>query len=84
MTSLMNNGFGRATLEFDIPSRGLIGFRNQFLTETRGANNEYLFDSYKPWFGDIPQRSTGVLVADRDGKVTTYASLAMVDRGILL
>ena len=84
MTSLMNNGFGRATLEFEIPSRGLIGFRNQFLTETRGAGiMNTLFDSYKPWFGDIPQRSTGVLVADRDGKVTTYASLAMADRGIL-
>ena len=84
MTSLMNNGFGRATLEFEIPSRGLIGFRNQFLTETRGAGiMNTLFDSYKPWFGDIPQRSNGVLVADRDGKVTTYASLAMADRGIL-
>jgi len=84
MTSLMNNGFGRATLEFEIPSRGLIGFRNQFLTETRGAGiMNTLFDSYKPWFGDIPQRSTGVLVADRDGKVTTYASLAMADRGVL-
>ena len=84
MTSLMNNGFGRATLEFEIPSRGLIGFRNQFLTETRGAGiMNTLFDSYKPWFGDIPQRSTGALVADRDGKVTTYASLAMADRGIL-
>ena len=84
MTSLMNNGFGRATLEFEIPSRGLIGFRNQFLTETRGSGiMNTLFDSYMPWFGDIPQRTSGVLVADRDGKVTTYASLAMVDRGIL-
>jgi GTP-binding protein len=84
MTSLMNNGFGRAALEFEIPSRGLIGFRNQFLTETRGAGiMNTLFDSYKPWFGDIPQRTSGVLVADRDGKVTTYASLAMVDRGVL-
>jgi GTP-binding protein len=84
MSSLLNNGFGRATLEFEIPSRGLIGFRNQFLTETRGGGiMNTLFDSYKPWFGDIPQRTSGVLVADRDGKVTTYASLAMVDRGIL-
>ena len=84
MTSLMNNGFGRATLEFDIPSRGLIGFRNQFLTETRGAGiMNTLFDSYQEWFGDIPQRTSGVLVADRDGKVTSYASLAMVDRGVL-
>ena len=85
MTSLMNNGFGRATLEFEIPSRGLIGFRNQFLTETRGAGiMNTLFDSYQEWFGDIPQRTSGVLVADRDGKVTSYASLAMTDRGVLL
>ena len=84
MTSLMNNGFGRATLEFEIPSRGLIGFRNQFLTETRGAGiMNTLFDSYQEWFGDIPQRTSGVLVADRDGKVTSYASLAMTDRGVL-
>ena len=84
MTSLINNGFGRATLEFEIPSRGLIGFRNQFLTETRGSGiMNTLFDSYKEWFGDIPQRTSGVLVADRDGKVTTYASLAMADRGVL-
>jgi len=84
MTSLINNGFGRATLEFQIPSRGLIGFRNQFLTETRGSGiMNTLFDSYQEWFGDIPQRTSGVLVADRDGKVTTYASLAMVDRGVL-
>ena len=84
MTSLMNNGFGRATLEFEIPSRGLIGFRNQFLTETRGAGiMNTLFDSYQEWFGDIPQRTSGVLVADRDGKVTSYASLGMADRGVL-
>ncbi|MDA9607321.1 translational GTPase TypA [Candidatus Actinomarina] len=84
MTSLVNNGFGRATLEFEIPSRGLIGFRNQFLTETRGSGiMNTLFNSYQKWFGDIPQRTSGVLVADRDGKVTTYASLAMVDRGVL-
>ncbi len=84
MTSLMNNGFGRVTLEFEIPSRGLIGFRNQFLTETRGAGiMNTLFDSYQEWFGDIPQRTSGVLVADRDGKVTSYASLAMADRGVL-
>ena len=84
MSSLMNNGFGRATLEFEIPSRGLIGFRNQFLTETRGAGiMNTLFDSYQEWFGDIPQRTSGVLVADRDGKVTSYASLAMADRGVL-
>ena len=84
MVTLMNNGFGRATLEFKIPSRGLIGFRNHFLTETRGSGiMNTLFDGYEPWKGEIPQRSNGVLVSDRDGKVTSYASLAMADRGIL-
>ena len=84
MENLMNNGFGRATLEFTIPSRGLIGFRNQFLTDTRGSGIiNTLFDGYSPWHGKIPQRTTGVLISDRNGKVTPYASLAMVDRGIL-
>ena len=84
MTNLMNNGFGRATLEFSIPSRGLIGFRNQFLTDTRGSGiMNSLFDGYAPWSGDIPHRTNGVLISDRSGKVTPYASLAMVDRGIL-
>ncbi|MBT5078001.1 MAG: translational GTPase TypA [Candidatus Marinimicrobia bacterium] len=84
MTNLQNNGFGRVNLEFIIPSRGLIGFRSQFLTDTKGSGiMNTLFDSYAPWFGPIPQRMTGVLVSDRPGKVTTYASQAMVDRGEL-
>ena len=84
MTNLQNNGFGRVTLDFKIPSRGLIGFRSQFLTDTKGSGiMNTLFDSYAPWFGNIPQRNNGVLVADRPGKVTTYASLGMADRGEL-
>jgi GTP-binding protein len=84
MISLMNNGFGRTTLEFQIPSRGLIGFRNQFLTDTRGSGiMNSLFDGYFPWQGDIPHRTNGVLISDRDGRVTPYASLAMADRGVL-
>ena len=84
MTNLQNNGFGRVMLEFKIPSRGLIGFRSEFLTDTKGAGIiNTLFDSYEPWFGKIPQRSSGVLVADRPGKTTTYASIAMADRGEL-
>ena len=84
MTNLCNNGFGRTTLEFKVPSRGMIGFRNQFLTCTKGSGIlNTLFDSYAPWFGNIPQRNSGVIVADRPGKVTPYASLAMVDRGEL-
>ena len=71
-------------LEFKIPSRGMIGFRSQFLTDTKGSGIlNALFDSYAPWFGNIPQRNTGVIIADRAGKVTPYASLAMVDRGEL-
>ncbi len=84
MANLQNNGFGRAILDFKVPSRGLIGFRSEFLTDTKGTGiMNTLFDSYKPWFGNIPQRNTGVLIADRPGKITTYASIAMVDRGKL-
>ena len=84
MTNLQNNGFGRVNLEFNIPSRGLIGFRSQFLTDTKGSGiMNTLFDTYAPWLGPIPQRITGVLVSDRPGKITTYASQAMVDRGEL-
>ena len=84
MTNLQNNGTGRVNLEFSIPSRGLIGFRSQFMTDTQGAGiMNKLFDGFAPWFGKIPQRNNGALVADRNGKVTTYASLAMADRGEL-
>ena len=84
MVNLQNNGFGRTMLEFKVPSRGMIGFRNQFLTDTKGSGIlNTLFDSYAPWFGLIPQRNTGVIIADRPGKVTPYASLAMADRGEL-
>jgi GTP-binding protein len=85
MINMQNHGHGRVNMEFTIPSRGLIGFRSQFLTDTKGAGvMNTLFDGYAEWFGPIPQRLSGALVADRTGKVTTYASLAMVDRGELL
>jgi GTP-binding protein len=84
MVHLHNHGHGRVTMEFVIPSRGLIGFRSQFLTDTRGAGiMNTLFDGHAKWFGPIPQRNSGALVADRQGKVTPYASLGMVDRGEL-
>jgi GTP-binding protein len=85
MVNMTNTGSGRVNMEFKIPSRGLIGFRSQFLTDTRGTGiMNTIFDGYEPWFGDIPQRSTGALVADRQGRVTAYASLSMEDRGELL
>ena len=82
MTNLQNHGSGRVNLEFSIPSRGLIGFRSQFMTDTQGAGiMNKLFDGHEKWFGPIPQRNTGALVSDRNGKVTTYACIGMVDRG---
>jgi GTP-binding protein len=84
MTNLQNHGTGRVNLEFSIPSRGLIGFRSQFMTDTNGAGiMNKLFDGHASWFGPIPQRNSGALVADRYGKVTTYACIGMVDRGEL-
>ena len=84
MTNLQNHGFGRVSMEFSIPSRGLIGFRSQFITDTKGAGiMNKLFDGYAPWFGRIPQRNTGALISDRHGKVTTYACVNMADRGEL-
>ena len=84
MINLQNHGSGRVNLEFSIPSRGLIGFRSQFMTDTQGAGiMNKLFDGHAPWFGPIPQRNSGALVADRNGKVTRYACVGMVDRGEL-
>jgi len=84
MTNLQNHGTGRVNLEFSIPSRGLIGFRSQFMTDTNGAGiMNKLFNGHASWFGPIPQRNSGALVSDRNGKVTTYACVGMVDRGEL-
>src|SRR5438067_1715991 len=82
MTNMVNHGSGRVRLEFRIPSRGLIGFRSEFLTETRGTGLlNHLFDGYEPWQGDIAHRQTGALVADRPGKVTGFAIENLQDRG---
>lgn len=84
MVNITNNGAGRANVEFLVPSRGLIGFRSQFLTDTKGAGvMNAIFDGWQPWFGPIPQRNTGALVADRQGRATGHASFAMEDRGEL-
>lgn len=84
MQKMQNNGYGRVRLEFRIPSRGLIGFRSQFLTDTRGTGLlNHLFDGYDPWHGIISKRQTGALVADRQGTSTTYALFHLQPRGIL-
>jgi GTP-binding protein len=84
MQKMQNNGHGRVRLEFRIPSRGLIGFRSQFLTDTRGTGLlNHIFDGYEPWQGLISKRSTGAIVADRTGKTTTYALFHLQPRGTL-
>ncbi len=84
MQKMQNNGHGRVRIEFRIPSRGLIGFRSQFLTDTRGTGLlNHIFDGYEPWQGPISKRSTGGIVADRQGKTTTYALFHLQPRGTL-
>jgi GTP-binding protein len=84
MQKMNNNGHGRVRLEFKIPSRGLIGFRSQFLTDTRGMGLfNHIFDGHEPWHGPMTKRSTGALVADRPGKTTTYALFHLQPRGTL-
>ncbi len=78
----MNHGSGRVRLEFRIPARGLIGFRSQFLTETRGTGiMNHIFAGWEPWHGPIASRPTGALVSDRAGVATAYAIANLQERG---
>ena len=82
MTKMVNHGSGRIRMEFKIPARGLIGFRSQFLTETKGTGiMNHLFAGWEPWHGAIPSRATGALVADRAGAATAYAIWNLQERG---
>jgi len=82
MTRMINHGSGRVRLEFRIPARGLIGFRSQFLTETKGTGiMNHLFAGWEPWHGAIAARPTGALVADRAGVATAYAISNLQERG---
>ena len=84
MTKVVNHGSGRIRLEFRIPTRGLIGFRSQFLTDTRGTGiMNHLFADWEPWHGPIAGRPSGVLVADRAGKANAYALYNLQERGEL-
>jgi GTP-binding protein len=84
MTKMINNGTGRVRLEFEVPSRGLIGFRGEFLTETKGTGLlNTIFLRFDAWQGDMKGRGTGSLVADRMGEATTYALYALQERGTL-
>ena len=84
MTKMVNHGTGRVRLEFDTPSRGLIGFRGEFLTETKGTGLlNTIFLRWGEWQGELRGRSTGALVADRTGETTTYALYNLQERGAL-
>ena len=84
MTKMVNHGTGRVRLEFDTPSRGLIGFRSEFLTETKGTGLlNTMFLRWDLWQGSMRGRSTGSLVADRTGETTTYALFNLQERGNL-
>jgi len=79
---MVNNGSGRVRLEFRIPARGLIGFRSQFMTDTKGTGiMNHIFASWEPWHGVIPARANGALVADRSGVATSYAIFNLQERG---
>ena len=84
MTKMINNGSGRVRLEYEVPSRGLIGFRGEFLTETKGTGLlNTLFLRFDKWQGDMKGRSTGSLVSDRMGETNTYALYNLQERGTL-
>ena len=84
MTHMINHGSGRVRLEFQIPSRGLFGYRTEFLTDTKGTGIlTHLFSGYTPWTGEIVHRTSGALIADRQGVVTGYAVLNLQERGSL-
>jgi GTP-binding protein len=84
MSKMTNHGGGRVRMEFQIPSRGLIGFRSQFLTDTRGMGLiNTLFSHFAPWGGPIPQRSSGALVSDRAGATTMFAIGNLQERGVM-
>jgi GTP-binding protein len=84
MTKMIHAGSSRVRLEFTVPSRGLIGFRSRFLTDTRGTGiMNALFDGWAPWHGVIQARSNGAMVSDREGVATPYAVFHLQERGII-
>ena len=84
MEQMVNHGTGWVRMEFLVPARGLIGFRTEFLTETRGTGiMNHVAEGYEPWAGDFRTRPTSSLVADRTGVVTSYALFNLQERGTL-
>jgi GTP-binding protein len=84
MEHMTNHGTGWVRMEFKVPSRGLIGFRTEFLTDTRGTGiAHHVFEGYEPWVGELRTRNTGSLVADRSGAATSFAITNIQERGTL-
>ncbi len=84
MEQMVNHGTGWIRMEFLVPSRGLIGFRTEFLTETRGTGIAHqVFEKYEPWFGELRTRPSGSMVADRTGAATSYAMANLQERGTM-
>jgi GTP-binding protein len=84
MEQMVNHGTGWIRMEYLVPARGLIGFRTEFLTETRGTGLlHHVFDRYEPWHGDLRTRPTGSLVADRRGPTTSFALFNLQERGTM-
>jgi GTP-binding protein len=84
LEQMVNHGTGWVRMDYRVPARGLIGFRTEFLTETRGTGLlHHVFDGYEPWVGELRTRPTGSLVADRRGAVTAYALFNLQDRGAM-
>jgi GTP-binding protein len=84
MTKMIHAGSSRVRLEFTVPSRGLIGFRSRFLTDTRGTGiMNALFNGWSPWHGSLQSRTNGAMVADREGQTTPYAVFHLQERGVL-
>jgi GTP-binding protein len=84
LEQMVNHGSGWVRMEYLVPARGLIGFRTEFLTETRGTGlMHHVFEAYEPWAGELRTRPTGSLVADRPGLVTAYALFSLQERGTM-
>jgi GTP-binding protein TypA/BipA len=84
MEQMVNHGTGWVRMDYLVPARGLIGFRTEFLTETRGTGLlHHVFDRWEPWAGELRLRPTGSLVADRPGKVASFALFNLQERGTL-
>ncbi|MFT7602077.1 MAG: GTP-binding protein [Acidimicrobiales bacterium] len=85
MENMVNHGTGWVRLDYLVPARGLIGFRTEFMTETRGTGVlNHTFEDFEPWFGELRTRNTGSLVADRKGPVTAYALISLQERAQML